>query len=88
MNRNSRTGQKDSKGNDTHEGDVVFKILEDDSEHTCIIRYSEKCARFVFCPIAEEWDFDRDVVDNPHDRERYAVVGNINKNPEKFNLPN
>jgi hypothetical protein len=73
-----RTGQKDCKKIDTYEGDIASKTLIDGSIHKCVIRYSDKYSKFIFCPMTEKWDFDRDVVDNPFDRETYMIIGNQN----------
>ncbi|MCI2286081.1 YopX family protein [Colwellia sp. MSW7] len=70
-------GEKDCSGNSIYEGDIVSKRLIDNSVHQCVVRYSEKYAKFVYCPISEEWDFDRDVVCGPWERKGYKVVGTI-----------
>jgi len=63
-------------------GDIVSKTMFDGSVHTCVIRYSERHARFGFCPVSETFDLERDVVPNPNERLTYKVIGNMYTNPE------
>jgi uncharacterized phage protein (TIGR01671 family) len=79
-------GQKDCDGNNTYEGDIVSKKMIDDSVHKCVIRYSDRYAKFIFCPLSETWDFDKDVVDNPFERNTYRVSGNMHQNPELLSI--
>lgn len=76
------TGLTDTEEKDTYEHDILSKAMSDNSIHTVVIRWSDKYSKFVFCPVGEEWDFDRDVVPNPHNRKGYKVIGNIHQNPE------
>ena len=82
------TGLTDKNGVDIYEGDIMLKVMVDDSIHRCVIRYSDKYAKFVFCPIMEKWDFDMDVMDNPYERQSYEVIGNIHENPELMESKN
>lgn len=76
------TGQKDKNGKEIYEGDIVANAEIDGSYHKCIVRYSERLAKFIFSPACEEWDFDRCVVGSPFHRKEYEVIGNIYENPE------